>query len=65
MVNRLLFISKIGMREDIELKALQSEVAYKQAQASLDILQSLTSTDDILRFIATQLIYIRQELNGN
>ena len=52
------------MKEDIELKALQSQVAYKQAQASLDRLQSLTTTDDILRFIATQLIYIRQELNG-
>lgn len=53
------------MREDIELKALQSQVAYKQAQESLDRLQSLKTTDDILRFIATQLIYIRQELNGN
>ena len=53
------------MREDIELKVLQSQVACKQAQASLDRLQSLTTTDDILKFIATQLIYIRQELNGN
>ena len=53
------------MRENIELKALQSQVAYKQAQASLNRLFQLTSTDDILRFIATQLIYIRQELNGN
>ena len=53
------------MREDIELKALQSQVAYKQAQASLNRLSQLTTTDDILRFIATQLIYIRQELNGN
>lgn len=53
------------MREDIELKALQARVAYKQAQASLDRLQGLTTTDDILRFIATQLIYIRQDLNGN
>lgn len=56
---------KIGMEKDIELKALQSQVAYKQAQTSLDRLSQLTSTDDILRFIATQLIYIRQELNGN
>ena len=53
------------MREDIELKVLQSQAAYKQAQASLERLQSLTTTDDILRFIATQLIYIRQDLNGN
>ena len=53
------------MREDIELKALQSQVAYKQAQASLDRLQSLITTDDILKFIATQLIYIRQDLNGD
>ena len=53
------------MEKDIELKALQSQVAYKQAQTSLDRLSQLTSTDDILRFIATQLIYIRQELNGN
>ena len=53
------------MKEDIELKALQSQVTYKQAQASLNKLSQLTSTDDILRFIATQLIYIRQELNGN
>ena len=52
------------MKEDIELKALQSQVAYKQAQTSLNRLSQLTSTDDILRFIATQLIYIRQELNG-
>lgn len=40
-------------------------MAYKQAQASLDKLSQLTSTDGILRFIVTQLIYIRQELNGN
>ena len=53
------------MREDIELKALQSQIVYKQAQESIDRLQSLTTTDDILRFIATQLIYIRQDLNGN
>lgn len=53
------------MRVGVELKAVQSQVAYKQTQASLDRLQSLTSTDDILKFIATQLIYIRQELNGN
>ena len=53
------------MREDIELKALQSQMVYKQAQASLDRLSQLKTTDDILRFIATQLIYIRQELNGN
>ena len=53
------------MKEGIELKVLQSQVAYKQAQASLNRLSQLTSTDDILRFIATQLIYIRQELNGN
>lgn len=53
------------MIEDVELKALQSQVVYKQAQANLDRLSQLTSTDDILRFIATQLIYIRQELNGN
>lgn len=53
------------MKEDIELNALQAQVAYKQAQASLDRLSQLTSTDDILKFIATQLIYIRQELNGN
>ena len=53
------------MKEDIELKALQSKVAYKQAQTSLNRLSQLTSTNDLLRFIATQLIYIRQELNGN
>ena len=53
------------MREDIELKALRAQVAHKQAQESLNRLSQLTSTDDILRFIATQLIYIRQELNGN
>ena len=53
------------MEKNAELKALQSQVAYKQTQASLDRLQSLRTTDDILRFIATQLIYIRQELNGN
>ena len=53
------------MEKSVALKALQSQVAYKQAQASLEILSQLTSTDDILRFIATQLIYIRQELNGN
>ena len=56
---------KIGMEKDIDLKALQSQFAYKQAQASLDRLFQLTSTDDILRLIATQLIYIRQELKGN
>ena len=53
------------MKEVIDLKALQSQVAYKQAQASLDRLSQLTTTDDILRFIVTQLIYIRQDLNGN
>ena len=53
------------MEKNVELKALQAQVAHKQAQASLDRLSQLTTTDDILRFIATQLIYIRQELNGN
>lgn len=52
------------MRENTELKVLQSQMAYKQAQASLDKLRSLTTTNDILRFIATELIYIKQELNG-
>lgn len=35
------------MKEDIEVKALQSQLAYKQAQAGLDRLSQLTSTDDI------------------
>ena len=50
---------------DSELKGFQAKIAYKQAQVSLDTLHQLKTTDDILRFIATQLIYIRQELNGN
>lgn len=43
----------------------QSQLSFNRAQDSLNTLSKLTDSNDILRFIATQLIYIRQTLENN
>ena len=54
------------MKEEFNnINVLQSQITFQHAQDSLNILSKLTDSNDILRFIATQLIYIRQTLENN